>query len=90
MKLPSESSIQIVVLDRGFVFVGKTTRTDEFMYIDNAFNIRKWGTTDGLGQLRNGPTKETVLDDSGTIRAPMRAVIFTIDCDDSKWTPLLN
>jgi hypothetical protein len=65
---------QIVVLDRGFIYHGNVT-------IDGAKNIRRWGTTAGLGQLaKDGPTGETVLDAAGIVVAPMRAVIHFISC----------
>lgn len=84
------SKIQIIVLDRGFVFVGRVKQDENFIYIEDAKNIRKWGTENGLGQLRTGPTKETVLDDTGVIRAPVRAWIFSIDCDETAWLPHLK
>ena len=40
---------QIVVLDRGFVYVGKVTFQGDLLRIENARNIRGWGTTKGLG-----------------------------------------
>ena len=88
MSQPKE--IKIVVLDRGFVFVGYVTFGDDCVYIDKASNIRRWGTTQGIGELRNGPLAETVLDPAGTVRAPMRALIFTVDCEASKWTSSLK
>lgn len=83
--------IEIAVLDRGFVFVGRITRVPEedCFYIEDAMNIRQWGTERGLGQLRNGPTKETVLDPSGTIRVPNRALLFTVDTDPLAWADKL-
>ncbi len=75
----------IVVLDRGFVYVGNTEIDDQWCVITNARNIRQWGTTKGLGELVNGPLSKTVLDDVGTVRAPMRAVISLIDTDAAKW-----
>jgi len=72
---------QIVVLDRGFVYVGTVALTKDWCTITNAQNIRRWGTTRGLGQLaQEGPQPNTVLDPAGTVRAPMRAVIAMIDC----------
>jgi hypothetical protein len=84
-----EPEIKIVILDRGFVFVGYVTQTETEMYIDKARCIRKWGTTNGLGELKNGPTKETVLDAICTVRPLLRAVLFTVDCNQSKWKPHL-
>jgi hypothetical protein len=71
---------QIVVLDRGFIYVGDVTVDGDFLRIENAKCIRKWGTSKGLGQLRNGPTPDTVLDDAGEVVAPMRALIHFVSC----------
>ena len=76
----------IVVLDRGFVYVGKVEVAGDFCLINDATNIRFWGTTKGLGELaQNGPTDKTKLDPVGTVRAPMRAVISIIDTEEKKW-----
>jgi hypothetical protein len=70
----------IVVLDRGFVYVGDVSCDDHYVTITNARNIRKWGTTEGLGELRNGPLADTKLDKVGEVIAPHRAVIHFIPC----------
>ena len=75
----------IVVLDRGFVYVGDVNIDDGWCVIEKARNIRVWGTTNGLGELVKGPTASTKLDDVGTVRAPMRAVISVIDAERSGW-----
>ena len=77
---PQPTGQHIIVLDRGFVYVGNITLDDEWVRIDNAKNIRVWGTTEGLGQLRNGPLNETKLDTCGVILAPKRALILLIPC----------
>lgn len=74
---------QIVVLDRGFVYVGEVKDAGDNLEITNAKNIRRWGTTKGLGELVNGPTHNTVLDDVGTVLAPKRAVIHSIVCAEN-------
>ena len=80
------SGFAIVVLDRGFVYVGNVTVDDDGCIITNASNIRVWGTTQGLGQLAlSGPTAKTVLDEVGTVRAPRHAVIHLIETEASKW-----
>lgn len=71
---------KIVVLDRGFVYVGKVEKSAGEIKITNARNIRLWGTTKGLGELVNGPTPQTRLDDVGTVIAPERALIHMIEC----------
>ena len=51
---------RIIAADRGWVFVGDCTDNDDgSVTIKNALNIRKWGTTKGLGQLDNGPLENT-------------------------------
>lgn len=76
----------VVVLDRGFVYVGEVTCGPDWCVITNARNIRSWGTTKGLGELaQHGPTSKTNLDVVGTVRAPMRAVISVIDSEADKW-----
>lgn len=78
MKLKTQQAI--AVLDRGFVYVGTCSIKDETLTITNARNIRKWGTSLGLGELRNGPLPETKLDVVGTVIAPERSVIHVIPC----------
>ena len=53
----------IVVLDRGFVYVGSVETDQDWCVITDAKNIRCWGTTEGLGELAlKGPQAETQLD----------------------------
>ena len=60
---------RIVVGDRGWVFVGDCRDHDDCtVTIENAWNIRRWGTISGLGQLVNGPLSETKKDLYGTVR----------------------
>jgi hypothetical protein len=80
-----EGDIKIVVLDRGFVYVGHVQFDDNFVTISNARNLRKWGTTKGLGELVDGPLPGTNLDAVGTVKAPLRALISLIDVEQSKW-----
>lgn len=61
--------VVIAVLDRGWVFVGAvTTMSNGDIRLDNAFNIHRWGTEKGLGQLAiEGPLSQTVLYDAGVV-----------------------
>ncbi len=78
--------LQIAILDRGFVFVGNVTTDGDWMTITNAQCVRRWGTTEGLGELAaKGPLNATVLDPAGTIRAPIRALIGLIACEAVSW-----
>jgi len=81
---------QIVVADRGWVFVGAVvTEDDGSLTINEARCIRYWGTDNdkpGLGYLAlNGPTNKTKLDQSGVVRVPVHAVVVTFDTEASKW-----
>lgn len=82
-----DGDIKIVVLQRGWVYVGNFTRDDGTgCKLTNASNIRVWGTTKGLPELVNGPTKTTVLDKcDGVVEFDWLTVVHTITCNSSKW-----
>lgn len=80
------SSLKIVVLERGFVYIGHAAISGAVITIANAQCIRRWGTERGLGQLAlGGKQVNTRLDPAGSVAAPLSAVIHTIDCDEAKW-----
>ena len=82
----NELPLQIAVLDRGFVYIGRIENTINGIIIHDARNIRYWGTTKGLGELALcGKQSNTKIDDVGQVRVPTHAVIHVIDCDESKW-----
>lgn len=85
----SNSPVKIVLLQRGWVFVGNYSKVGQECKLENAKCIRQWGTTKGLGELVNGPTSKTVLDDAGIVRFHEMTVIATIDCEESKWNSKL-
>lgn len=81
-----EGRISILVLHRGWVFVGRIFRNGSQVELRNAYNIRRWGTTAGLGQLAaNGPLSDTILDPSGVVRVHELAVVYEMECDPAKW-----
>ena len=81
-----QTGFAIAVVDRGFVYVGECEHDGEWCIIKNAYNIRRWGTTKGLGELAlNGPTGATELDVVGTVRIPGQALISLIDTETEKW-----
>lgn len=81
------SEYRIVVLQRGNIVVGEygVDADNDEVVVTSASVIRRWGTTKGLGELRTGPTSETVLDYAGEVRAPRGAVIMTITCQSEGW-----
>ena len=89
-KVPTDSPVKIVVLQRGWVAVGRygIVRDSEHVLRD-ASVIRIWGTSKGLGELVSGPTSKTVLDKAGTIRFHPGAVVLVIDAEESAWASKL-
>jgi hypothetical protein len=83
--------MKIVVINNGFVFVCKEYTADEkAVTLTNARCIRVWGTTDGLGQLVSGPTKETKLDALiPIISVPEHQIVFTFNVS-SVWADYLK
>jgi hypothetical protein len=81
---PEIGDKRIIVADRGYVFVGQCEDQDDgSVIIRNARNIRRWGTTRGLGELTTGPTNNTKHDAYGTVRCtPVVSIAVTGGWDD--------
>jgi len=81
------SDIKIVVLQRGWIVVGRFERNDTQCKLHNASVIRTWGTTQGLGEIaEGGPTSTTKLDKcKGVVQFDYMTVVLTIDCEVKKW-----
>lgn len=84
--MSNASEKTIVVADRGWVWVGEVSEDADHVTIRNAQNVRRWGTTQGLGELAlKGPQPNTKLDPAGTVKVPARAVIAQLACEASAW-----
>lgn len=78
--------IEIVVLQRGWVFIGRLEKDGNLCKLHNAYNIREWGTTKGLPELINGPTSSTKLDKcEGIVKFDWLTTICTINVNPEKW-----
>lgn len=78
----SEAKIRIFVLDRGYVTIGRGEISTELAFhwnIKHAVTIRVWGTTEGLAELKDGPTANTVLDTPSHEEFSFRSVIKMIN-----------
>ena len=85
-----KGDIKIVVLQRGWVYVGKFQRKGNDCQLHNASCIRTWGTTKGLPELVNGVTSSTKLDKcDGVVEFDWLTVIHTITVNQAKWEVLL-
>jgi hypothetical protein len=84
------SDIRIVILQRGWVAVGRFSQSGSDCELKQASIIRKWGTDKGLGQLISGPLTNTILDTCGNLRFHELAIVATMDCEASKWSQCLK
>lgn len=78
---------KIVILQRGWVMIGKFERNGSECKLKNASVIRSWGTKKGLGELAaNGPTSTTILDPcNGIVEFDYLTVVATISVEENKW-----
>jgi hypothetical protein len=89
-KVEYTGDIKIVVLQRGWVYIGRFERNGNDCKLHNAYNIRSWGTTKGLPELVNGATSSTKLDKcEGIIEFDWLTVIHTITVNQSKWKQIV-
>lgn len=83
---PKNSNIKIVILQRGWVFIGRYSEDGDNCALDNGYSIRKWGTTSGLGQLAlEGPTSSTTLDKYGRVEFHRLTIVATLNCKEELW-----
>lgn len=77
---------RIFILPRGWVVVGDYSEDGDWVILDNAAVVRKWGTSKGLGELADkGPLSSTVLDATPRQRFPKGAIINSIECNTANW-----
>lgn len=78
--------IKIVVLERGFVYVGRVeSDIADDITIRGARSLIRWGTTEHLGQLVNGPLPNTKLGSSCTVQVRRGQVIHMIEVNNDAW-----
>lgn len=85
---PKETEIKIVVLQRGWVLIGRFYQEGTRCKLFDASVIRIWGTKKGLGELaKNGKQKDTILDKCfGVVEFDILTMVLSISVDESKWT----
>ena len=80
------SEIKITILQRGWVFVGRFSKEGSACKLTDAYNIRTWGTTKGLGEIaESGPTDSTKLDKINDVSFHELGIVAMIDCDAKSW-----
>ena len=85
-KNPVSSKKQIVVLNRGWVVVGNYSEKGDECTLTDASVIRKWGTTQGLGELaEKGKLPDTVLDKTPDVRFHKMTMVARMDVNEENW-----
>ncbi len=79
--------VRIVILQRGWVMVGRYRRDGDSCFLTQASVLRNFSTTRGLGEIvKDGPTKDTKLDPTnGEVEFHRLTEIAVIKCQESKW-----
>lgn len=82
-----QGDLKIVVLQRGWVLIGKLEKNADQCKLHNASVIRNWGTTKGLGELADeGPKSATKLDKcNGVVEFNELTIVFSICAREEKW-----
>lgn len=82
---------KIVILQRGWVMVGKMERSGSECKLHQANVIRNWGTTKGLGEIADsGPKKDTKIDPcNGVVEFDYLTVVATIAINEERWKSAL-
>lgn len=82
----------LFVLDRGFVVVGMAEPDPEFAFhwLVRGRTVRRWGTTDGLAELQNGPRPQTTLDPVVIRHIPWRSIIEIQEVNQDSWVSYLE
>lgn len=73
---------EIFIVSENWVFCGEPEILgDQYVRLRNCYNIRVWGTTQGLGELAlKGAQAETVLDFYGVVTLPVAHILGVIEC----------
>ncbi len=80
------SKKQIVVLNRGWVVIGDYSEKGDECTLEDASVIRKWGTTNGLGELaEKGKLADTVLDSCPNVHFHKMTMVARMDVNESNW-----
>ena len=88
---PKNSNIKIVVLQRGWVMIGRWSQEGDICKLENAYVIRIWGTTKGLGELAlDGKQSSTKLDKAGHVEFHILTTVAIFNCNEDKWDKELN
>ena len=77
---------QIVILNRGWIVIGNYSEKGDECTLTEASVIRKWGTTQGLGELaKKGKLPDTVLDSCPNVHFHKMTMVARMDVNEEQW-----
>lgn len=82
--------VKIVVLEHGFVYIGRVEMFGEDVAIHSARSLIRWGTQNHLGQLINGPLENTKLGDPCEVLSRLSQVIHLIEVNQDAWNKYID
>ncbi len=87
-----DGGIRIVVLQRGWVVVGRFSQVGHDCRLDDSAVVRIWGTSKGLPEIVKGPIEgKTVLDKSPLpILFNELTIVFMLQCEEKEWSKKLS
>ena len=82
--------IKIVVIERGFIYVGRVetdvaAASEDDVRIGDARSLIRWGSTQHLGELVNGPLANTKLGARCIVRVRRQQIIHMIEVNQDAW-----
>jgi hypothetical protein len=81
------SEIKILVLQRGWVVVGRVKKDGPQVIVTGGGVVRRWGTKQGLGELATkGPLTNTVIDPADVIETHELGIVCVFNCEVGKWS----
>jgi hypothetical protein len=85
-----KGDIKIVILQRGWVMIGRFERSGSDCKLHNASVIRNWGTKNGLGELAlKGKLNDTIMDKcNGLVEFDYLTMVASICCKEDVWLEL--
>jgi hypothetical protein len=91
-RLAPDNLLVIAVLQRGHVAIGVYEQRGLIARLSKAAIIRRWGTTDGLGELAaKGPLENTKLDKCGEISFHIREAVMVMNTEvTDAWRNYVN
>lgn len=78
--------IKIVILQGGWVMIGRFYQDEHYCTLKDGYTIRQWGTSEGLGELaEKGALEKTILDKNPEVKFHELTVVAALLCDEKAW-----